>query len=250
VAGLEGTLSPRPFLGKLALVTGATSGIGRAVAIEFARRGGALLLSGRSAARLEEVAGLARRLAADATVHRCDLAREEEVLRLAERARAHAPRLDVLVHAAGVHRAGPVADVPGGDLDTLYAVNVRAPYVLTRELLPALRLSRGQIVFVNSSAVFASEPGLAAYGLTKHALRALADHLRPELRGDGVRVLSVYPGRTATAMQESIHAAEGAPYVPERLLQPEDVATAVLDAIGMPCGAEVTDLRIRPAGAR
>jgi NAD(P)-dependent dehydrogenase (short-subunit alcohol dehydrogenase family) len=247
VAGLEEGVSAGPFRGKVALVTGATSGIGRAVALELARRGGSLLLSGRSTERLEEVAGLARGLAAEATVHACDLAREEELRRLSQKVRAHAPGLDLLVHAAGVYRAGRVADVAAGDLDVLYAVNVRAPYVLTRELLPGLRLSHGQVVFVNSTAVFGSEPGLAAYGLTKHALRALADHLRAEVSPDGIRVLSVYPGRTATPMQESIHAAEGKPWVPERLLRPEDVAAAVLDAVGLPRGAEVTDLRIRPA---
>jgi NADP-dependent 3-hydroxy acid dehydrogenase YdfG len=87
---------------------------------------------------------------------------------------------------------------------------------------------------------------VGAYAATKHALKALADALRQEVNADGVRVISVYPGRTATPLQEVLHAQEGKPYFPERLLQPRDVAAAVLHALGMDRTAEVTDIRVRP----
>jgi NADP-dependent 3-hydroxy acid dehydrogenase YdfG len=82
--------------------------------------------------------------------------------------------------------------------------------------------------------------------LTKHALRAIADSLRGEVNPDGVRVLSVYLGRTASEMQERIHQMEGRPYRPELLLQPQDVASVILNALSLPRTAEVTDIHIRP----
>jgi NAD(P)-dependent dehydrogenase (short-subunit alcohol dehydrogenase family) len=247
VAGLEEPVSDGRFRGQVALITGASSGIGRAVALEYARLGGSVCLSGRSVERLEEVARMARQFSVEATVSPGDLSREDDLRRLSERVRTQAQRLDLLVHAAGLYQAGRVAEVHAADLDALYAANVRAPYFLTREMLPALRLSRGQIVFVNSTVVFGSEPGLAAYSLTKHALRALADHLRAEVNEEGIRVLSVFPGRTATPLQERIHAAENKPYDTARLLRPEDVAATVIDAVSLPRNAEVTEVRIRPS---
>ena len=87
---------------------------------------------------------------------------------------------------------------------------------------------------------------LAQYDLTKHALKAIADSLRGEVNPDGVRVLSVYLGRTASEMQERIHQAEGRPYRPELLLQPQDVASVIVNALSLPRTAEVTDIHIRP----
>jgi NADP-dependent 3-hydroxy acid dehydrogenase YdfG len=92
-------------------------------------------------------------------------------------------------------------------------------------------------------------PGAAAtgpYADSKQDLRALADRLRDRAQPGRDRVLSVYPGRTATSMQAAIHRQEGKSYRPERLPQPEDVATVVLQALAMPAGAEVTDVAIRP----
>ena len=126
-------------------------------------------------------------------------------------------------------------------------MNVRAPYALTQALLPALRTGSGDVVFVNSSA--GAHPPAAsngAYAATKHALRALADALRAEENENGVRVLSVYPGRTAGPLQERLHELEGRAYAPERLLQPEDVAAAAMAALALPRTAEATDLHITP----
>jgi NAD(P)-dependent dehydrogenase (short-subunit alcohol dehydrogenase family) len=236
-----------PFRGQVALVTGASSGIGRAVSLEFARLGASVYLSGRSSERLDEVAGLARRFSAHATAVPCDLARDDDLHRLSEQLRTEAPCLDLVVHSAGHYLAGRVSETSAADLDALYTANVRAPYLLTRELLPLLRRARGQIVFINSTVVFGSEPGVAAYSMTKHALRALADHLRAEVNAEGIRVLSIFPGRTATPMQERIDGGEGKPYEPTTLLQPEDVAAAVVAAVRLPRRAEVTEIRIRPA---
>ena len=154
-------------------------------------------------------------------------------------------RIDILVHNAAAMRMGRIADAPVEDLDLQYRTNVRAPYLLTQGLLPMLRQRRGQIVFMNSSAGLTAGAGVGPYAATKHALKALADSLREEVNRDGVRVVSVFPGRTATPLQEQVHAWERRPYRPERLLQAEDIAATVVNALCLPPTAEVTDIKIR-----
>jgi NADP-dependent 3-hydroxy acid dehydrogenase YdfG len=102
------------------------------------------------------------------------------------------------------------------------------------------------VVFINSTAGLVARAGVAQYAATKHALRAMADSLREEVNADGVRVLSVFLGRTATPLQAALHEREGRRYRPERLVQPADVASLVVHALTLPRTAEVTDLTIRP----
>jgi NAD(P)-dependent dehydrogenase (short-subunit alcohol dehydrogenase family) len=156
-------------------------------------------------------------------------------------------RLDILVHCAAFIHEGQMEGARIEDLDLQYVTNVRVPYFLTQRLLPLLKAARGQIVFINSSAgLTAKRPDVGQYAATKHALRAIADSLREELNPKGVRVLSVYLGRTATPMQEALFRKEGRVYRPETLLQPEDVASTVVQALMLPSTAEVTDISIRP----
>jgi NAD(P)-dependent dehydrogenase (short-subunit alcohol dehydrogenase family) len=155
--------------------------------------------------------------------------------------------LDVLVHAAGTIDFGAVAVAPVDQLDRMVSINLRAPYVLTQALLPLLRHSRGHIVFINSSAGLRPSGGVAAYGATKHALRGLADALRDEVNPFGIRVTSVYPGRTRTPLQASVYRWEGRDDPPAGLLEPADIASMVVALVSLPQGAEVTDLHIRPA---
>ena len=109
-----------------------------------------------------------------------------------------------------------------------------------------LQRQRGQVVFVNSSSGVTAKPSSAQYDATKHALKAIADSLRCEVNPLGIRILSVYLGKTATDMQERIHDFHGKPYRPELLLQPCDVASVVMNALSLPPTAEVTDIHIRP----
>jgi NADP-dependent 3-hydroxy acid dehydrogenase YdfG len=134
----------------------------------------------------------------------------------------------------------------GEEYALAFAANVSGPMHLTRLLLPSLRQTQGQIVFINSTQGLAASPGVGMFAATQHALRAMADSLRDEVNGDGVRVLTVYPGRTATPRQARIFEFEGRPYAPERLLQPEDIATMIIASLKLPTTAEVTNLTIRP----
>jgi NADP-dependent 3-hydroxy acid dehydrogenase YdfG len=109
-----------------------------------------------------------------------------------------------------------------------------------------LKKPRGQIVFINSSAGLNARLNIGHYSATKHAFKALADSLREEVNPDGVRVLSVFPGRTATPLMSSLYAKDELPYEPQTLLQPEDVASVVINALSLPWTAEVTNISIRP----
>jgi NAD(P)-dependent dehydrogenase (short-subunit alcohol dehydrogenase family) len=171
---------------------------------------------------------------------------DEDIEALAAHLQQSCGHLDLLVHSAGVYSMGRIESAPAAELDWQYRTNVRAPYVLTQALLPLLRPRQGQIVFVNSSAGLSARANVSQYAATKHALKAIADSLRAEVNAEGIRVLSVYPGRTATPMQAAVHQIEGRAYHPDRLMQPEDVADVVLNALLLPRSAEVTDIHVRP----
>ena len=236
----------RSFAGRVALVTGASSGIGRAIALAYAARGGSVGLAGRNRRALEEVGSEVAGLGARAKALVADLSRDESWRTLPEQVRDVFGRLDALIHAAGLYAIGPGEAGDGDDVSLLWQVNARAPLLLSLACREMLRESEGEIVFVNSSVVGSSAPGLAAYAASKRALAAIADSLRATLNEQGIRVLSVYPGRTATPMQRRILQHEGRAYRPEALLQPDDVAAAVVHALQLPRTGEITDIHIRP----
>lgn len=233
--------------GQLAVVTGASSGIGRAIAIALAARGAATLLVGRSAEALHAVALEAGAFGPPVRGYIADLSDDHDLQKLTAQLCVDAERLDVLVHSAGVILHGAIESGAVDDFDRQYRTNVRAPFVLTQALLSRLKINHGQVVFVNSSVVLAPCANAGAYAASKHALKGLADALRTEVNPAGVRVLSVYPGRTAGPLQMREHEREGKPYAPERMLQPADVASAVVSALALPRTAELTDLYIRPS---
>lgn len=219
------------------LITGAGSGIGRVVAERLAARGDRLVLVVRDAQRGEELTALFP----GSTALVADLRHPETI------ASIDLPdALDSVIHAAGVVDLGHVADLPLEAWHSQLAVNLISPAELTRLALPALRAARGQVLFVNSGAGLTAHPQWAAYAASKHGLKALADALRGEEAPHGVRVTTVYPGRTATPMQALVHEQEGAAYDPTRFIDPASVATAILTALDLPADAVITDLAVRP----
>jgi NAD(P)-dependent dehydrogenase (short-subunit alcohol dehydrogenase family) len=235
-----------PFRGKSAVVTGASSGIGRAVAVELARQGALVGAVGRNIESLQQTAELAGPCAGGVRCYRSDLAQDDDLRRLGDLLNADLGQLDVLVHSAGAIGWGLVGSAPVGEVDRLYRLHVRVPYVLTQMLLPMLRERAGQVVFMNSSIVHGVRAGAAAYAASKAAMQALASALRDEVNSLGIRVLSVYPGRTATPTQEAAARHEGRNYEPDRLIQPEDVASVVVHSLLLPRSAEMTDVHVRP----
>lgn len=218
------------------LITGAGSGIGAALVDLLHGRGDRLILLARSPERATELA--ARWEGAGTVV--ADLAVPGSVeIDLPD-------QLDSVVHAAGVVDLGAVADLGVEQWRHQLDVNLVAPAELTRRALPALRAARGTVVFVNSGAGLRANPQWAAYAAAKHGLRALADALRAEEAEHGVRVTSVYPGRTATPMQERVHDQEGKDYDAGQWIRPESVAASIVHALDLPRDATIPDLSLSP----
>jgi NADP-dependent 3-hydroxy acid dehydrogenase YdfG len=229
-----------------ALVTGGSQGIGRAIALALAARGTRLLLVARQHEPLDAAVTEARALGAAAEGRAIDLLDDDARDRLIAEIDERPSGLDLLVHSAGTIARADVADASIEDFDRQYQANLRAPFALTKGLLPSLARARGQVVFVGSSAALVPRANAAQYAATQAGLRALATSLRDEVNPAGIRVTTVFPGRTATPRQAMIHAWEGKQYRPDRLLQPEDVAAIVVASIALPRTAEVTEISIRP----
>lgn len=229
-----------------AVITGAGGGIGKAIAARLAAKGVQLHLIGRNREKLRALAGQIKQKGAPVQIYQADLAKDKDLHNLEGQFRKTVPRVDFLIHCAGLLTLGRIEEAAVKDLDAQYRINVRAPYVLSRALLPLMKESHGQIVFINSSIWQHARAGIGQYAATKYALKGLTDSLRDEVNGDGIRVLSVFLGRTATPMQEAVHVSEGLPYRPEYLIQPEDVAGTITQVLELPRTSEVTDIHIRP----
>ena len=231
---------------RTAVVSGATSDIGRAVSMELAAAGARLCLLSRDPAGLELVAKRVRETADEVFFYPVDLTVDASIRAAAARLTGDVGDVDVLVHSAGRFAMGSHDNAPVADLDLQYRTNVRGPYLLTQTLLSSLRARRGHIVFLNSTVGLEARARVGQYASTQHALRAIADALRAEVNRDGVRVLSIYLGRTATARQARIFDLEDRSYAPHLLMQPGDVAEMVLATLCLPSTAEVTEIRMRP----
>jgi NAD(P)-dependent dehydrogenase (short-subunit alcohol dehydrogenase family) len=214
--------------------------------VDLLRRGVTLHLLGRRTDPLPELERLAEASKTPVHRHRVDLRDDDRISKLLEELTSNLSSLDLLIHSAGVIGHARIEHTTIEEFDAQMRVNVRAPFLLTRGLLPLLEAARGQIVFINSGAANRPTPNTGPYASSKAGLRALADCLREEVNRQGIRVISVYPGRTATPMQEAIHRWESRAYYPERLLQPSDISDAILTALVAPRTAETTDLHIRP----
>ena len=179
--------------GKTALVTGASSGIGRACAIRLARDGAKLVLGGRRREALDETASLV----GGARIIEADLTDPSALSSFCTRAKDELESLDILVHNAGIGFLAPAYSSNPDFSRDLLALNFLAPVEITRQLLPLIRPG-GSIVMVSSMAGKLSLPGMGVYAASKHALNAYANVLRTELRGHRIHVLAFCPGYVRT----------------------------------------------------
>ena len=185
--------------GSTALVTGATSGIGKAVAIALSRRGAQVLVSGRDAKRGQAVVASIKADGGEAHFLDADLRDAESARSLAHRAIELAGRVDILVNNAGIFPFGPTAETKEAVFDEVYATNVKAPYVLVGELAPKMaERGKGAIINVSSMVGDFGQAGMALYGSTKAALNLLTKAWAAEFGPKGVRVNAVSPGPTLT----------------------------------------------------
>jgi NAD(P)-dependent dehydrogenase (short-subunit alcohol dehydrogenase family) len=210
--------------GEVAIVTGASSGIGAATARELGRRGASLVLAARRATELEAQAEASRAAGGEALAVPTDVADPGQVARLLERATDAFGRIDVLVNNAGAGWFQALASSPPDELGRLLEVNLVGPILLTRAVLPGMLERRhGSVICVGSlSGRVAMEP---LYSASKYGLRGFSLALRRQLAGSGVSVSLVSPGNIDTAMTSHVRA---------RMPKPELVATTIADLVAQP----------------
>ena len=228
----------------IALITGATEGIGRASALAFGRAGYRVGVCARTAPR---VAGLIEELRAagiDAAGRPGDVAAEEDVAAIVATVERELGPVDVLVNNAGVLIGRRLEDLSLDEWDTTMATNVRSLFLMTRRVLPGMReRRRGTIVNVASVSGKVGFVGGTAYAASKHAVMGFSRSLMLEVRRDGVRVVAVCPGSVATRMLNDQPLLQADP---EKILAPEDVAETILQAVRLPARALVNEIEIRP----
>jgi NAD(P)-dependent dehydrogenase (short-subunit alcohol dehydrogenase family) len=225
---------------RTALVTGATSGIGRAAALALGDAGWWVLAGGRDPERGAEVAAeLAGRVGGEFAA--AELADDGAAQRLVDRAVAATGRLDLVVYSAGTHFLAAVEDTDPSDYDRLMAVNLRGAVLLARAAVPAMRASGGGVIVnVSSEAGLVAVPGQVAYNVSKAGLLMLTRSIAVDHAGDGIRAVSICPGTTRTPLVErAIHSAAD-PEAHERWLAssrpagrlgvPEEIAAAIVFA--------------------
>ncbi len=230
---------------QVAIITGAGRGIGRAVALAFAREGALVALAARTTAELDTVRAQIKSRAGRALAVPTDVTREASVAALVEKVLGEFGKVDILVTSAGVATFAPLVDTKPEEWDRLMAVNLRGVFLACRAVLPPMmKQRRGTIINIVSIAAKRAISGNAAYAASKHAVLGLTQVLAEEMRPHGVRVGALSPGAVDTPLWDGI------PNPPERsrMLRPEDVAEAALLMASLPPGASLEDLTLLPAG--
>lgn len=232
------------LMDRVAVVTGATSGIGRAVASALGRAGCRLAICARGAEALERTAEALAADGAEVLALATDVSREEEVERFADRVLADMGPVSVLVNNAGVARFGSVEELGPEDYDAVFDTNVRGVFLTSRAFVPEMK-QEGDGVIVNVASLAGKNhfAGGAVYAASKHAVLGMSKCMMLDLRAHGIRVLAVCPGSVDTAFFDGQDR-----FDPDRskILAPEDVAEAVVSAVRLSDRGTVSELEIRP----
>lgn len=225
---------------KVAVVTGASKGIGRAIGEAFGREGCHVVLAARNRDDLSATVADMRAKGYDVLGIPADVGVESDVSRLMAEAARITGTIDIVVNNAGMGIFKNVVDTTTAEFDTMWNTNLRGAYLVTREALPhMIRAKRGEVVFISSLAGKNSIKGGATYAATKWAMRGFASSLMLEVREHNIRVVTVFPGSVETSFSAS---GKKGSHVP----QPEDVASAVLFAVTAPGRAMFSEIDLRP----
>lgn len=228
-----------------ALVTGATHGIGRATAFALGRAGFQVGVCARTAAKVDELVQALQGEGITAAGAAADVSDPSQVSLALKRIVGALGEVGVLVNNAGVLIARPLEELTLADWDATMATNLRGLFVVTQAVLPAMRRRReGTVVNVASLAGRNGFVGGTAYAASKHGVLGFSRSLMLEVRKEGIRVVTICPGSVDTGMLRDQPLLKSDP---QRILQPEDVAAAILHAVQLPGRALVSELDLRPA---
>jgi 3-oxoacyl-[acyl-carrier protein] reductase len=228
----------------VALVTGATAGIGRATTFALGRAGYRVGVCARTAGQVDALVAELRAEGIAAAGRAADVGRAEAVDALVKAVVGELGPVDTLINNAGIAIIRPLTELSVEEWDATMATNLRGLFLVTRAVLPGM-LERRSGIIVNVASLAGRNPlvGGTAYAASKHAVLGFSKSLMLEVRKDGVRVLAICPGSVNTALIRNIRS----PSREGEMLEPEDVAQAILDAVRMPARATVSEIDIRPA---
>jgi NADP-dependent 3-hydroxy acid dehydrogenase YdfG len=239
--------------GQVVAVTGASSGIGEATALACARAGAAVALGARRADRIDALAARITQEGGRALAVRSDVGEEEQAREFVQRAHAELGRLDVLVNNAGVMLLGPIENAPTEEWRRMIHANLFGVLYCTHAALPLMReQSSGHVVNVSSVAGRIARAGSGVYNLTKWGVGAFSEALRQECVPIGVRVTIIEPGAVATELpghnRPEIRDMIATSFADVAPLEAEDIARAILYAIGQPPNVSINEVLVRPSG--
>lgn len=231
--------------GKVALVTGASAGIGRAVVRALIGEGARLVLTARRADRLDDLVAEAKAAGTEAIAVTGDAREEETAIRTVAAAKAAFGKIDILINNAGVGNYKTLIDTSVEDYDTMMDSNVRSTFLFSRHVVPEMIARRqGLILMISSMAGVYGFPGEAAYCATKFAQVGFAQGLDKELRPHGIKVGTICPGGVKTEFALGLGRTEES-VAASAMLEAEDVAAAVLFACTQPPGSRIIQIQMR-----
>lgn len=238
--------------GRVALVTGASSGIGEAVALALAAAGASVAVSARRADRLTALVQRIEAAGGTALALPGDVVDEALATAAVDKTVARFGKLDILVNSAGIIQAGGIENVDTAEYRRVFDVNLMATLYTCRAAIgPMKARGSGDIINISSLAATKSGPAFSAYAASKHALNSMTDGLRQEVGAHGIRVSIVMPGATSTEVFDNISNAQVRDAIRTHVskdgaMAPGDVADAILLIVGMPRRTNVSVIAIRP----
>jgi NADP-dependent 3-hydroxy acid dehydrogenase YdfG len=234
--------------GRVAVVTGASKGIGRATTIRLARDGVKLVIGATNRELLESVGEEAERAGAQVLARYCDVSQESDCKGLVDTAIKKFGKIDILVNNAGVGYSGKIVDLAPEDAEKMVRVNILGVYYMTHSVLPKMIAhNSGDIINIGSVAGLKYSPGFALYSATKFAVKAFSEGLRNEVQEHNIRVTTVHPGMVSTNFFDSFSRGGVRPPTDKGdLLSPEDIADSIHFALTRPRSVALNELTVRP----
>ncbi len=233
--------------GKTAVITGATSGIGLALALNLIQVGVRGILIGRNFTELKKAISNLKIDSSKIKMLHADFTDVDQLESLGKKLTSET-KIDILIHAAGVISLGSLENESIENLDNQYKVNVATPFYITQKLLPHLKNTKGNIIFLNSIASLLSyeNKDTILYATSKHAKKALATAMGKALAKEGIKVTNIFLGSTATPMQERIQKNRGNIYEPKKYMPSKEVAEIMISILKIPSNMTISDITLTP----